>query len=48
MAKGLLAGSADVDFFDSNNNIIAHSRTLTDSGLNMAINSEEARGGPGN
>lgn len=48
MAKGLLAGSADVDFFDSNNNIIAHSRTLTDSGLNMAINSEEARGGQGN
>lgn len=48
MAKGLLAGSADVDFFDSNDNIIAHSRTLTDSGLNMAINSEEARGGQGN
>lgn len=49
MAKGLIAGSANVDFFDpSNNNLMASSKTLIDSGLNMAITGEEARGGQGN
>lgn len=49
MAKGLIAGSANVDFFDpSNDSLMASSKTLIDSGLNMAITGEEARGGQGN
>lgn len=49
MAKGLIAGSANVDFFDpSSNALMASSKTLIDSGLNMAITGEEARGGQGN
>lgn len=47
--KGIIAGSANVDFFDpSNNALMASSKTLIDSGLNMAITGEEARGGQGN
>lgn len=47
--KGLIAGSANVDFFDpSNDTLMASSKTLIDSGLNMAITGEEARGGQGN
>lgn len=47
--KGLIAGSANVDFFDpSNDTLMASSKTLIDSGLNMSITGEEARGGQGN
>lgn len=49
MAKGIIAGSAVVDFFDpSNDALMASSKTLIDSGLNMGISGEEARGGQGN
>ena len=49
MAKGIIAGVATVDFFDpSNDNLMASSKTLTDSGLNMSITGVEARGGQGN
>lgn len=47
MAKGLLASVANVDLFD-NNNLIVSTKTLTDSGINMAISNEEARGGQSN
>lgn len=46
--QGLLAGVANVDLFDRSNNLIVSSRTLTDSGITMAIDSAEARGGQGN
>lgn len=47
--KGIIAGSANVDFFDpSNDTLMASSKTLIDSGLSMAITGEEARGGQGN
>ena len=46
MAQGLLAGVANVDLFDpSTNELIVATKTLTDSGINMAITGEEARGG---
>lgn len=48
MAKGLLASVANVDLFDNNNNLIVSTKTLTNSGINMAINNEEARGGQSN
>lgn len=49
MANGLLAGSATVDLFDLNTNaLIVSTKTLTDSGINMSITGEEARGGQGN
>jgi hypothetical protein len=48
MAKGLLASVANVDLFDNNNNLIVSTKTLTDSGINMAISNEEARGGQSN
>lgn len=48
MAKGLLASVANVDLFDSSENLIVSTKTLTNSGINMAINSEEARGGQSN
>lgn len=49
MANGLLAGTGTVDLFDLNTNaLIVSTKTLTDSGINMAISSEEARGGQGN
>lgn len=49
MAKGIIAGSATVDMFDpSTNQLMSSSKTLIDSGLNMAITGEEARGGQGN
>lgn len=48
MAKGLLASVANVDLFDSNNNLIVSTKTLTNSGINMAISNEEARGGQSN
>ena len=48
MAQGLLAGVANVDLFDpSTNELIVATKTLTDSGINMAITGEEARGGQG-
>lgn len=47
--QGLLAGVANVDLFDpSTNELIVSTKTLTDSGINMAITGEEARGGQGN
>lgn len=47
--QGLLAGVANVDLFDkSTNELIVATKTLTDSGINMAITGEEARGGQGN
>lgn len=49
MANALLAGVANVDLFDqTDNKLIVSTKTLTDSGLNMAVNAEEARGGQGN
>lgn len=49
MAKGLLASVANIDLFDNNNNnLIVSTKTLTDSGINMAISNEEARGGQSN
>ena len=48
MAKGLLASVANVDLFDNNNNLIVSTKTLTDSGINMAISNEAARGGQSN
>lgn len=48
MAKGLLASVANVDLFDNDNNLIVSTKTLTDSGINMAISNEEARGGQSN
>lgn len=49
MAKAILAGVGDVTFFDiATNAHILSAQTLTDSGLNMAITGEEARGGQGN
>ena len=48
MAQGLLAGVANVDLFDpSTNELIVATKTLTYSGINMAITGEEARGGQG-
>lgn len=49
MAKAMLAGVANVDFFDiSTNALIVSAKTLTDSSISMAITGEEARGGQGN
>lgn len=48
MATGLLAGVANVDLFDGDNKLIVSTKTLIDSGLNMGITGEEARGGQGN
>lgn len=49
MAQALLAGVANVDLFNQGTNeLIVATKTLIDSGLNMAVNAEEARGGQGN
>lgn len=47
--QGLLAGVANVDLFEKGTgNLIVSTKTLVDSGINMAITGEEARGGQGN
>lgn len=46
--KGILAGVANVDLFDlATNDLIVSTKTLVDSGINMAITGEEARAGQG-
>lgn len=47
--QGLLAGVANVDLFDlGTNELIASNKSLVDSGINLGITGEEARGGQGN
>lgn len=48
MAKAILAGVGTATLIDGNGDIIATTKTLTESGLNFSLTAEEIRGGESN
>lgn len=47
MSKYFLAGVANAEIFDGENNLFATAKALTDSSITIGVNSEEVRGGEG-
>lgn len=47
MSKYFLAGVANAEIFDGENNLFATAKALTDSSISIGVNSEEVRGGEG-
>lgn len=47
MSKYFLAGVANAEIFDGENNLFATAKALTDSSISIGVNAEEVRGGEG-
>ena len=47
MSKYFLAGVANAEIFDGDNNLFATAKALTDSSITVGVNAEEVRGGEG-
>lgn len=47
MSKYFMAGVANAEIFDGNNNLFATAKALTDSSISIGVSAEEVRGGEG-